>query len=227
MRRRKAGQRLAEYNQQLESYRRPGRSPQSQQYSNYEPSSNYNTSSNSESTEGEVSTMPGDPSPRKNKQLAHREFVRRYGNDRRRAAHAPSGEMFSSPPTMSTPASDMTRSGSMDVDDSPMKQAEFIGNYGAMNRVSQKDYSDTSSIADNAIRRADERTTVDLAALDKRIKDREMYSRAKADKMGLDLFGDMYKYTAPDYQQPEPEKPVETPDFENLYDKYKDDLDDD
>ena len=219
MRRRKAGQRLAQYNSELESYRRPESAPQTQQYSNYEPSRrDYNTSSDMGSNEGSYSIMPIDER-KEQKRQAHHDFVRKYGK------YKPSREMGRRAQPVSTPASDMTMSGSQDVDDSAMKQADFIGNFGGFNRVSQQDYANTSSIANNAIKRAEERSVIDLGALDKRIKEREMYSRAKSDKMGLDLFGDMYKYSAPDYQQPEPEKPVETPDFEKLYDKYKDDID--
>lgn len=121
-----------------------------------------------------------------------------------------------------TPVSAATMGGFYDVDDSPAKQAKFMDLYSTLNRDAQKQYSDTSSIAQGAINRARQNESLDINAMDKRIKDREMYSRAKADVMGGNIFGDMFNFEAPKFQMPTPEKPVKTPNFEKLYDKYTD-----
>ena len=141
---------------------------------------------------------------------------RHYGGDTKHFNYAGDGS------STDTPVSAATMSGFYDVDDSPAKQARFVDMYSTLNSDLQKKYSDTSSIAQNAINRARANNPINNAALDERIRGREVYSRAKSEQMGTNLFGDMFKYQAPDFQMPEPEKPVETPDFEELYDKYKD-----
>ena len=112
--------------------------------------------------------------------------------------------------------------GFYDVDDSPAKQAKFMDMYSTMNRDAQKKYQNTSSIAAGAIARARLNESLDINAMDKRIKQREMYSRAKSDMMGANLFGDMYNMKPPTWAQPDPEGKVETPDFEKMYEKYSD-----
>ena len=222
MRRRKAGARLAEYNQYLESMNRPrGRRDYKQDYQTQSDSS----TSTSDAARVEYARMP-ERNSSEDKRKAHRAFVRKFANyEPPTGARRPSMRR-SSQDRMATPGSDATMSGSQNVNDSQAKQADFIATHSSLNRFMQQGYSDTSSIARNAMNRAEERSPVNLAALDQRIRDREAYSRAKADQMGLNIFGDMYKYKAPDYQQPDPEGPVETPDFDDLYDKYKDDVND-
>ena len=222
MRRRKAGARLAEYNQHLESMNRPrGRRDYKQ---NYQTQSDSSTSS-PDAARVEYARMPERKSS-EDKSKAHRDFVREFANYERPTGARKPRMRRSSQDRMATPGSDATMSGSQNVNDSHEKQADFIATHSGLNRFMQQGYSDTSSIASNAMSRAEDRSPVDLGALDQRIRDREAYSRAKADQMGLNIFGDMYKFTAPDYQQPDPEGPVETPDFDELYDKYKEGIDD-
>ena len=231
MRRRKAGQRLAQYNQQLESMgNRPGR----RDYQRSVQTDSDATSPEPGSTQPDYSQMDH-RARREAKRQAHQEFVRQYEQSLMKdseeyvppstSLEVNSGSSGSSQGTpIATPGSNAVSS--QGVDDSPEKQADFVAAYSGMNRFMQQDYADTSSIAQNAINRASQNSPIDLAGLDQRIRDREAYSRAKADQMGLNIFGDMYKYESPNYKQPHTEGPVETPDFDELYDKYKDDVND-
>jgi len=56
-----------------------------------------------------------------------------------------------------------------------------------------------------------------------------MYDEAKSKLEGLKTFGDMYRYgreSLPDFKTPAPMEAVETPDFEGMYKRTKDDIDD-
>ena len=141
--------------------------------------------------------------------------VRQYGGDNRIFQYQSNGN-----PATDTPASMATLGGFYDVDDSPAKQAKFQDLYSTLNSDAQKKYSNTSHIAQGAIAQANRNSTLDAGAMDARIYNREQYSRAKADQMGMNLFGDMYKGNGPSWQTADPQKPVETPDFEKMYDKY-------
>ena len=121
---------------------------------------------------------------------------------------------------LDTPASMATMAGLYDVNDSASKQAKFTDLFSTLNRDTQKQYGNTQSFAQEAIARARNNESLDINAMDKRIKDREMYSRAKADVMGSNIFGDMFKGSAPNWNSPEREGPVETPDFNKMYEKY-------
>ena len=143
--------------------------------------------------------------------------IRQYGGDNRQFTYVGGKDS-----RLDTPASMATLGGIWGVDDSPAAQAKFTDLYSTLNRDSQKRYSDTSSIAMGAIKRADQNEFINTNAVDKRIYDREMYSRAKSDMMGMNLFGDMYNMEIPDWQSPERQTEVEKPDFESMYDKYTD-----
>ena len=144
--------------------------------------------------------------------------VRNYGGDNRSFVYnAGKGKGG-----VETPATQATLSGFYDVDDSPAAQAKFLDLHTTLNRDNQKRYANTSHIAQGAIKRADQNSTMNTNALDKRIFDREQYSRAKADVLGMNLFGDMYNMKTPDWKSPERQTEVEKPDFESMYDKYTD-----
>ena len=146
--------------------------------------------------------------------------IRQYGGDNRQFTYV--GGQNGGNPALDTPASAATMAGYWDVNDSPAKQASFVDMYSTINRDAQKQYSNVGHITQGAISRAAQNATINTNALDKRIYDREQYSRAKSDMMGMNLFGDMYKGTAPTWQRPEPQKEVETPDFDKLYDTMTD-----
>lgn len=143
--------------------------------------------------------------------------IRQYGGDNRQFTYVGGKNSQTD-----TPASMATMAGFYDVDDSPAAQAKFTDLYSSLNRDSQKKYSSTSNIALGAIHRANQYSTIDTNALDKRVHDRQKYSRAKADMMGMNLFGDIYNYTPTDFKSPIRQSEVETPDFEKMYDKYTD-----
>jgi len=143
--------------------------------------------------------------------------IRQYGGDNRQFTYVGGKNSQTD-----TPASMATMAGFYDVDDSPAAQAKFTDLYSSLNKDSQKKYSSTSNIALGAIHRANQYSTIDTNALDKRVHDRQKYSRAKADMMGMNLFGDIYNYTPTDFKSPIRQSEVETPDFEKMYDKYTD-----
>ena len=148
--------------------------------------------------------------------------IRQYGGDNRQFTYVSSGQGKYGGDHLETPATMATLGGFYDVDDSPSKQAKFTDLYSTLNRDAQKKYGNTSSIAQGAIYRAGMNSAVNRDNLDKRIYNREQYSRAKSDLFGMQTFGDMYGYTPPKYQMPDPQKPVKTPDFGELYDEYTD-----
>ena len=142
--------------------------------------------------------------------------IRQYGGSSKTFNYTGSGKMTDNPASMAT------LGGFYDVDDSPAAQAKFTDLHQTLNSDRQKRYGETSSIAEGATRRAARNSTINTNALDKRAFDRQQYSFAKADMMGMNLFGDMYKNGAPDWTSPERQSEVEKPDFEKMYDKYTD-----
>ena len=140
--------------------------------------------------------------------------VRNYGGDNRSFVYNSNGEGPDTPATMAT------LSGFYDADDSPAAKAKRLDQAVTMNRDNQKKYANTSHIAQGAIARADRNRYIDPNALDKRIAQREQYSRDKATVMSANMFGDMGNFNAPDWKSADPAKPVEAPDFEKMYDKY-------
>ena len=146
--------------------------------------------------------------------------VRNYGGDTRVFNYQSGSNGGNS--ALDTPASAATMGGFYAPDDSHGAIAGRIDRNQTINRDAQKKYSNTSYIAQGAISNANRNAYIDPAALDKRIADRANYSRSKATTMGANLFGDMGAFQMPDYQRPDPAKPVETPDFEEMYNKYTD-----
>ena len=143
--------------------------------------------------------------------------VRNYGGDKRVFNYQGSGN-----PSTDTPASMATMAGFYAPNDSHGAIAARLDRNQTLNRDAQKKYANTSHIAQGAISRAANNSYINPAALDKRIADRANYSRAKATTMGANLFGDMHGIQVPDFQRPEPSKPVESPDFDEMYEKYTD-----
>ena len=133
--------------------------------------------------------------------------------------------------TGSTEATQRTMSGELSVDDSAETNVNRTNKYINANRDAQEYYKDTSSIAQNAIKRAQENSFVDTEGLDARIGQREMYNRAKGDVYQSQIFGDVFKdsnnYIDTDreparFQSAEPAEPVKTPDWKEMYETYSD-----
>ena len=106
----------------------------------------------------------------------------------------------------------------------------FVSKYSNANRQVQarNNSYEGESIADRAIRKANENNPLDIVALDKVIRARPLYSGAKAELEGLLTYGDKYRNSRENiksWNQPNPMKEVEKPDFEGIYDKTKKDID--
>ena len=114
-----------------------------------------------------------------------------------------------------------TLSGFYDVDDSPAGRAKRLDQNVTMARDNAKKYSNVDYSA-NSIANARRNSYINPQKLDERIKARENYSRSKATVMGGNIFGDMFNFNTPDWKSAKPGKPVESPDFEGMYNKYTD-----
>ena len=98
---------------------------------------------------------------------------------------------------VSTYASDKALARSTDYD-SPGSTAEFAARHAAINDMLQSGNS-VPNYAQMSIDQARQNRAIDIEALDKRISQRPLYSGARGDMLGLNLFGDMYRYQAPDW----------------------------
>jgi hypothetical protein len=106
---------------------------------------------------------------------------------------------------------------------------DIFNKYATGNRMAQAGRSDGSSIANKYINSAKESNPIDIVALDKHIRRGPMYHEAKSELAGLLTFGDKYRNAREgnmSWAQPDPMKGVEKPDFESIYDRTKDDIDD-
>lgn len=143
--------------------------------------------------------------------------VRNYGGDNRSFTYNGTGDMGKD-----NVATMGTLSGIWDVDDSPAATASRISQFTTMNRDNQKQYADTSHIAQGAIDRARKNAYIDPAALDKRVQARPQYHRDQATIKGGQIFGDLFGMKGPTWNSPEPAEPVEKPDFDGMFKKYTD-----
>ena len=93
--------------------------------------------------------------------------------------------------------------------------------HSATNQMQQAKYQGIGSgIAQTAIDNAAKNKYINTEALDQRIQSREMYNKAAGTVAFSDIFGDLWGSKNPEWAQPEPGKPIEKPDFEEMYDKY-------
>ena len=119
--------------------------------------------------------------------------------------------------TKDTPVSAATMAGFYEVDDSPAAQASRLQMHQDLNADAQKKYKDTSHISQGAIDRARQNAYIDPAALDKRISQREQYSRDKAKTMGNNIFGDMGAFGTPTWNSSKPAEKQEKFDPMKMY----------
>jgi len=71
--------------------------------------------------------------------------------------------------------------------------------------------------------------TLDLNALDKQIRRTPLYWQSRSELQGLQTFGDKYRNSrenGPSWRNPDAPKPYEPPNFKDIYDKGKRDIDD-
>ena len=135
---------------------------------------------------------------------------RTYGGSTRTFNYQSSGN-----PATDTPVSAATMAGFYDVDDSPAANAGRLDRQIDQNRQNQQFYEqNTAGIAQRAIDNASANSYIDPAALDKRIAQREQYSRDTATAMGSNIFGDLFAFKPPTWKSPKAPEKVEQPDFE-------------
>ena len=122
-----------------------------------------------------------------------------------------------------SPASKRALERSTDYD-SPADTAEFVARHSAINDMVQ---NKTPNYAQASIDAARSNKVVDTVALDKRISQRPLYMNAQSTMMGLNLFGDTFKFQAPDWESGlGTGDPADKPDLEGIADDIKDDIDD-
>ena len=108
------------------------------------------------------------------------------------------------------------------------QSANTTQKFSDFNREAQAGRGDGSSIANKYIQSAARSNPLDIVALDKHIRETPLYSEAKSRLEGLSTYGDMYRKgreTLPNWSQPNPMEATESPDFENMYNRSKKDLD--
>jgi len=69
--------------------------------------------------------------------------------------------------------------------------------------------------------------STNIVALDKHIRSQPIVDNAYGKMQGLNTYGDMYRYgreELPGFKKPEPQKGVEKPNFQDMYDKSRDDI---
>lgn len=141
--------------------------------------------------------------------------------------------MFSAPDT--TQPSSLQGPGSFENQvsrEKSVRNSGFVGqklaNSGYSPATSQTiNYSDGSDIASKYIRLGQASQSVDISALDQRIHQRPLYHEAKSKLEGLKTYGDSARWSKENmskFQRPEPMKAVESPDFDKMYDRSRDDL---
>jgi len=124
-------------------------------------------------------------------------------------------------PDHDSPMSAAVMAGVHAVDDSPAARAARLDQEITMANDYAKDNMDTDWIAQGAIHKARNNLAVNTNALDERIAGREANNFAQAKIDEVKMFGDLDGQTA-NWKQPTPAKPVETPDFEKMFNTYTD-----
>lgn len=106
---------------------------------------------------------------------------------------------------------------------------DFLNKYITANRFAQQGRSDGSGIANKYITSARENNRLDVVALDKSIRQAPLISEARSELAGLQTFGDKYRNSrenGPGWRNPDAPKPYEPPNFKDIYDQGKKDIND-
>jgi len=112
---------------------------------------------------------------------------------------------------------------------SSQASSDIFNKYANANRSAQFGRSDGSSIADKYIFKAKENNPIDVVALDKHIRRGPLYHEAKSEIAGLLTYGDKYRNSRENlgsWNQPNPMEGIESPDFESIYDRTRNDIND-
>ena len=133
---------------------------------------------------------------------------RSYGGSSRIFNYQGTGDL-----TKDTPVSAATMAGFYDVDDSPAANAARLDRQSDQNTELQKQYSDTSGIAQSAIDGAGKNAYINPAALDKRVSASAQNMFDMSTVMGANIFGDTAAYQPPKWNSPKDPEKVKQPDF--------------
>lgn len=107
--------------------------------------------------------------------------------------------------------------------------SEFVNRYASVNRNIQSGNSDGSSIANKYVQSARNNQKFDVEAMDRQIRRNPLYHNAKSELEGLLTYGDKYRNSRENpvsWRNPTGPDAMEKPDFESIYDKTKNDIDD-
>jgi len=105
---------------------------------------------------------------------------------------------------------------------------DFVKKYSLLNDDMQRDRGNPFDIANQAVSNAAANSQLDLKALDRNIRKTPLYSGARSELFGLQVFGDKYRNARENpvsWRRPDAANPVESPDFMGIYDRTKEDLD--
>ena len=148
--------------------------------------------------------------------------VRQYGGDNRSFTYVGGGGNG----LQDTPVSAATMSGVLDARNDPAYSAQFIDQFDTMNRDIQKRNNQDLGYAQQAMDLVKANSPINVTALDKTIRQRPLYSEAKGRLAGLQVFGDTFNMTTPDWSGGfGTQSPVERPDFEGTSDDIYDRID--
>lgn len=142
--------------------------------------------------------------------------IRQYGGDNRSFVYNGSGDG-----TQDMAGTMATLAGFYDVDDSPGATAARLDQHITMNRDNQKQFQNTSHIAQGAIHRAGMNSYIDPKAIDQRVRGREQNSYDRASLMSKNLWGDLSNMQF-NWSSNKDAEPIEQPDFEKMKDDYTD-----
>jgi hypothetical protein len=105
---------------------------------------------------------------------------------------------------------------------------DFYKKYSLLNQDAQRGKSEGSGIASKYINKAAQSNPIDVVELDKHIRKGPMYHESKSELAGLLTYGDKYKNARENplsWNQPDPMKGFDAPDFQSIYDQSKKDID--
>lgn len=149
--------------------------------------------------------------------------VRQYGGNQRNFTYISQGGNQAYSPD--TPVSAATMAGYYSPDDSPAAQAKFVDMYSTLNSDNQKKYANSGMNVSNKYKtNARSNHPFDIRALDKRISQRPLYHRSKANVQHSYMFGDYGRRKTPDWEQTTNPGAVQGPDFDSIYDRTVDDI---
>ena len=141
--------------------------------------------------------------------------IRQYGGDNRSFVYNSAGGGG-----VETPGTMATLAGFYDVDDSPAAQAARFDLHSTLQKDAQKQFQDTSYIAQGAVKRAEQNSFINPSALDARIRARQQANRDRSNVLDNKLFGSRDEVL--NWNPVKPGKEVKDPDIEGLAETYTD-----